>query len=107
MYEGLTYQQLKGFLHDVGKYFWDEPYLYKVCANNIISLCDAELEKLHILKSYHASLVVRHQYVMYVVRSCDVSQQRRDIFLRHESPMTPILDVELFDMWGSTSWDYL
>jgi len=36
MPEGLTFQQRKRFLHDVGKYFLDEPYLYRVCADNII-----------------------------------------------------------------------
>ncbi|XP_049391516.1 uncharacterized protein LOC125855908 [Solanum stenotomum] len=29
MPEGLTYQQRKRFLHDVGKYFWDKSYLYR------------------------------------------------------------------------------
>ncbi|XP_049357043.1 uncharacterized protein LOC125821700 [Solanum verrucosum] len=44
MPEGLTYQQKKRFMHDVGKYFWDEPYLYRVCAENIIRRCVPEVD---------------------------------------------------------------
>lgn len=33
MHEGLTYQQKKNILHDVGKYFLVEPYLYRVCVD--------------------------------------------------------------------------
>ena len=36
-------------MHDMGKYFWDEPYLYKVCVHNIIRRCIAEADMLHIL----------------------------------------------------------
>ncbi|XP_015165371.1 uncharacterized protein [Solanum tuberosum] len=58
--EGLTIQQRKRFLHDVGKYFWDEPYLYRVCANNIIRGCIPEAEMLHILEACHSSPVGGH-----------------------------------------------
>ncbi|XP_015162808.1 uncharacterized protein [Solanum tuberosum] len=37
---------------------------------------------------------------MDVVRSCDVCQRQGAISRRHELPMTPILEVELFDVWG-------
>ena len=33
--EGLTYQQKKKFLHEMGKYFWDERYLYRVFVDNL------------------------------------------------------------------------
>ncbi|XP_015158637.1 uncharacterized protein [Solanum tuberosum] len=60
MPEGLTFQQRKRFLHDVGKYFWDEPYLYKVCADNIIRRCIPEAEMLPILEACHSSPVGGH-----------------------------------------------
>ena len=34
------------------------------------------------------------------VKSCDACQQTGNIFRRHEMPQTPILEVELFDVWG-------
>ncbi|XP_049392927.1 uncharacterized protein LOC125857385 [Solanum stenotomum] len=79
---GLTFQQRKRFLHNVGKYFWDEPYLYRVCADNIIRRYALEAEMLHILEASHSS------------------PRQRAISWRYELPMTPILEVELFDVWG-------
>ncbi|KAI5317646.1 hypothetical protein L3X38_037353 [Prunus dulcis] len=37
-------QQKKKFLFDVKHYFWDEPYLYKYCADQIIRRCIPEAE---------------------------------------------------------------
>ena len=34
-----SYHQRKKFLHDVKQYYWDEPYLYKQCADDIIRRC--------------------------------------------------------------------
>ncbi|XP_049369932.1 uncharacterized protein LOC125834821 [Solanum verrucosum] len=82
MPNGLTYQQRKRFLHDVDKYFWDEPYLYRVCADNIIRYCVPEAKMLHILEACHSS------------------PWQGAISRRRELPMTPILEVELFDVWG-------
>ena len=41
-----------------------------------------------------------HQDAVDIVRSCDVCQRQGAISRRHELPMTPILEVELFDVWG-------
>jgi len=35
----LTRQQKKKFLHDVKWYMWDEPYLFKQCADKMIRRC--------------------------------------------------------------------
>ena len=35
----LTYQQRKKFLHDAKSYYWDEPLLYKHCADGIVRRC--------------------------------------------------------------------
>ncbi|XP_049360661.1 uncharacterized protein LOC125825364 [Solanum verrucosum] len=126
--EGLTFQQRKRFLHDVGKYFWDEPYLYMICVDNIIRRCIPKAEMLHILEACHSSPVgghhggartaykilqcgyywpIIHQDTVDIVRSCDVCQQQRAISRRHELPMTPILDVELFDKYILVAVDYV
>ncbi|XP_031384834.1 uncharacterized protein LOC116198747 [Punica granatum] len=41
---GLSSQQKKKFLHDVKYYFWDEPYLFKYCADQVIRRCVPETE---------------------------------------------------------------
>nr|GEV31898.1 reverse transcriptase domain-containing protein [Tanacetum cinerariifolium] len=37
--KGLTSQQKKKFFKDVKHYFWDDPYLFRICANKIIRWC--------------------------------------------------------------------
>ncbi|CAN6547907.1 unnamed protein product [Malus baccata var. baccata] len=41
----LTFQQKKKFLSDVKHYFWDEPYLFKYCPDQIIRRCIPEAEQ--------------------------------------------------------------
>lgn len=95
--EGLKYQQNKKVLHDIGKYFWDETYMYRVCVNNIIKSCVPGAEMLLILEACHSSLVgghhggaltthkifqcryywpTIHQDEADLVRSCDVCQRQ-------------------------------
>ncbi|GJY90794.1 reverse transcriptase domain-containing protein [Tanacetum coccineum] len=35
---GMTYQQKNKFFFDLKHYFWEEPYLFKVCSNGMIRL---------------------------------------------------------------------
>ena len=51
---GLSYQQRKKILHDVKYFFWDEPYLFKSCADQIIRRCVPENEQLSILEHCHS-----------------------------------------------------
>ena len=36
---GLTYHQKKKFLHDVGQYYWDEPFLFKQGSDLMFRRC--------------------------------------------------------------------
>ena len=35
----LSFHQRKKFMYDVKKFFWDEPYLYRSCADRLIRRC--------------------------------------------------------------------
>ncbi|KAI5341528.1 hypothetical protein L3X38_009403 [Prunus dulcis] len=48
-----SYQQKKKFLSNVKHYFWDEPYLYKYCADQIIRKCIPKVEQESVLKFAH------------------------------------------------------
>nr|GEU34602.1 reverse transcriptase domain-containing protein [Tanacetum cinerariifolium] len=37
--KGMSSQQKKKFFKDVKHYFWDEPYLFKICADQVIRRC--------------------------------------------------------------------
>ncbi|XP_070003489.1 uncharacterized protein [Nicotiana sylvestris] len=45
----------KRFLHDVNFYYWDEPYLYKQCADQLMRRCIPEKEVELVLYDSHAS----------------------------------------------------
>jgi len=56
----LSFHQRKKFMHDVRKLFWDEPYLYRSCADGIIRRCVPEVEMLRVLEACHSSPVGGH-----------------------------------------------
>nr|GEW50270.1 reverse transcriptase domain-containing protein [Tanacetum cinerariifolium] len=51
--KGLTSQQKKKFFTDVKHYFWDDPYLFRICADQIIRWCVHGQEAIDILKACH------------------------------------------------------
>nr|GEU52462.1 reverse transcriptase domain-containing protein [Tanacetum cinerariifolium] len=51
--KGLTSQQKKKFFKDVKHYFWDDPYLFRICADQIIRRCVHGQEAIDILKACH------------------------------------------------------
>ena len=115
----LSHQQRKKFLADVKYYFWEDPFLYKHCPDKIIRRCVPEEEMTNILSHCHSSPYGGHfganrtaakvlqsgfywpslfkDSQAYVV-TCDRCQRTRNISKRHESPLTNIMEVELFDV---------
>nr|GEZ20655.1 DNA-directed DNA polymerase [Tanacetum cinerariifolium] len=51
--KGLTSQQRKKFFKDVKHYFWDNPYLFRIYADQIIRRCVHGQEAFDILKACH------------------------------------------------------
>ncbi|XP_074318177.1 uncharacterized protein LOC141654971 [Silene latifolia] len=111
----------KKFFHDLRQYFWDEPCLYKSCADGIIRRCIPSEEVKPIISHCHdmpsggdgssrktAARMLQcgffwptlfHDVATYV-KGCDKCQRSGNISRRHEMPMNYILEVELFDVWG-------
>ncbi|GKA93154.1 reverse transcriptase domain-containing protein [Tanacetum coccineum] len=50
---GMTYQQKNKFFFDLKNYFWEEPYLFKVCSDEMIRRCISESETQTILDQCH------------------------------------------------------
>nr|GEX30999.1 reverse transcriptase domain-containing protein [Tanacetum cinerariifolium] len=48
--KGMSCQQKSKFFKDVKHYFWDDPYLFKICAQQIIRMCVSGQEAVDILK---------------------------------------------------------
>nr|GEU79767.1 DNA-directed DNA polymerase [Tanacetum cinerariifolium] len=51
--KGMSSQQKKKFFKDVKHYFWDDPYLFWICADQIIRRCVHGQEANNILKACH------------------------------------------------------
>ncbi|KAI9107427.1 hypothetical protein K1719_021464 [Acacia pycnantha] len=113
--------QKRKFLHEVKKYFWDEPYLFKRCPDQLIRRCVPENEQECILHCCHSSDYGGHfggeKTAAKVFQSgfywptlfkdayafalqCDRCQRVGNISRRNEMPLTSMLEVELFDVWG-------
>ncbi|GKC02639.1 reverse transcriptase domain-containing protein [Tanacetum coccineum] len=119
--KGMTTQQKKKFFKDVKHYFWDDPYLFRICADQIIRRCVHGQEALDILKACHegptrghhsANLTARKVFdagffwsTIYrdahtMIKSCDTCQRQGKISQRDEMPQNAIQVCEIFDVWG-------
>nr|GEZ90689.1 reverse transcriptase domain-containing protein [Tanacetum cinerariifolium] len=58
--KGMTSQQKNKFFKDVKHYFWDDPFLFKICANQVIRRCVHGKEALDILEACHNGLTGGH-----------------------------------------------
>nr|GEY36707.1 reverse transcriptase domain-containing protein [Tanacetum cinerariifolium] len=52
--KGMSPQQKSKFFKDVKHYFWDDPYLFKICADQVIRRCVSGQESVDILKACHS-----------------------------------------------------
>nr|GEX51199.1 reverse transcriptase domain-containing protein [Tanacetum cinerariifolium] len=66
--KGMTTQQKQKNFEDVRHYFWDDPYLFKTCADQMIRRCVAGQEALDILKACHSGPTGRHYGANYIAK---------------------------------------
>ncbi|GJS91696.1 reverse transcriptase domain-containing protein [Tanacetum coccineum] len=109
--KGMSTQQKRKFFKDVKHYFWDDPYLFRICADQIIRRCVSGHEALEILKACHegptgghhsANLTARKVFdagffwpTIYrdahsMIKSCDTCQRQGKISQRDEMPQNAI-----------------
>nr|GEY16873.1 reverse transcriptase domain-containing protein [Tanacetum cinerariifolium] len=119
--KGVTSQQKNKNFKDVKHYFWDDPYLFKICVDEIIRRCVAGQEAIDILKACHSGPTGGHHGPNYTtrkvfdlgfywptiycdaqnfVKNCDVCQRQGKITQKDEMPQNSIQVCEIFDVWG-------
>ncbi|GKA58278.1 MAK10-like protein [Tanacetum coccineum] len=100
-----TFKKRKRFFLQVKTYFWEEPYAFKLCTDNIMRRCVAKSETLEILAHCHSGPTSGHHSANVTamkvyesgfywpsvfkdaneyVRRCDACQRSRDISSRNE-----------------------
>ncbi|GJY33462.1 reverse transcriptase domain-containing protein [Tanacetum coccineum] len=80
--KGMTTQQKKKFFKDVKNYFWDDPYLFRICADQIIRRCVHGQEANDILKACHEGPTGGHHSANLTARKVfDAGQVRRQPWL--------------------------
>nr|GFC10494.1 reverse transcriptase domain-containing protein [Tanacetum cinerariifolium] len=119
--KGMSSQQKNKFFKDVKHYFWDDPYLFKICADQIIRRCVSGQEAIDILKACHSGPTGGHHGPNYtarkvfdsgfywptiyrdaqnLVKNCDICQRQGKISQRDEMPQNFIQVCEIFNIWG-------
>nr|GEY58046.1 reverse transcriptase domain-containing protein [Tanacetum cinerariifolium] len=119
--KGMTSQQKNKFFKDVKYYFWDDPFLFKICADQVIWRCVHSKEALDILEACHNGPMRRHHGANLTakkvfdagffwptiykdahefVKNFDSCQRQGKISQRDEMPQNSIQICEIFDVWG-------
>ncbi|GKA66423.1 reverse transcriptase domain-containing protein [Tanacetum coccineum] len=91
--KGMSTQQKRKFFKDVKHYFWDDPYLFRICADQIIRRCVFGQEALEILKACHEGPTGG----LFIVAS---TSSLRKYLMPDEMPQNAIQVCEIFDVWG-------
>ncbi|GKE17434.1 reverse transcriptase domain-containing protein [Tanacetum coccineum] len=91
--KGMSSQQKNKFFKDVKHYFWDDPYLFKICADQMIRRCVAEA--VDILTACHSGPTGGHYGANYSAK-----KRQGKISQRDEMPQNSIQVCEIFDVWG-------
>ncbi|GKC38362.1 reverse transcriptase domain-containing protein [Tanacetum coccineum] len=105
--KGMSSQQKNKFFKDVKHYFWDDPYLFKICADQVIRWCVAGQEAIDILRACHSGPIGEDYAANYtakkvfdlgfywptiyrdahdLVTRCDTCQRQGKILQRDEMP---------------------
>ncbi|GJZ81225.1 reverse transcriptase domain-containing protein, partial [Tanacetum coccineum] len=119
--KGMLSQQKKKFFKDVKHYFWDDPYLFRIGADQVIRRCVYSQEAVDILMACHNGPTGGHHGANYtakkffdssfywptiyrdahdLVTRCDACQRQGKISQKDEVPQNAIQVCEIFDVWG-------
>nr|GEW89411.1 reverse transcriptase domain-containing protein [Tanacetum cinerariifolium] len=119
--KGMSTQQKNKFFKDVKHYFWDDPFLFKIYADQVIRHCVSGHEAFDILKACHSGPTRGYYGANYTVKKVfdagffrptiykdahdfvtryDICQRQGKISQRVEMPQNSIQVCEIFDIRG-------
>nr|GEX79400.1 reverse transcriptase domain-containing protein [Tanacetum cinerariifolium] len=95
--KGMSSQQKKKFFKDVKHYFWDDPYLFRICADQIIRQCVHGQKAYDILKACHEGPAGGHHGANFTAKKVFDAGK---ISQMDEMPQNVIQVCDIFDVWG-------
>ena len=116
-----TSQQKRKFLVDIKKYYFDDPYLFKYCHDQLMRKCVPNEDQIGVLTFCHSEACGGHFsarkktdkilqdgfYWPTLFKDCfefcktyAQCQQLGGFTRRNMMPLNPILIIEIFDCWG-------
>ena len=119
--EHWTAQDRRKFFVEVRKFYWDDPYLFKYCPDQILRRCIPNNETHYVIKYCHSEACGGHFSMRKTItkilqcgfywptmfkdtynfcKRCIECQKLGRIIRRNMMPMSPILEIEVFDCWG-------
>jgi hypothetical protein len=111
----------KKITRDSRLHLWDDPYLYRVCADGLLRRCIPAFETWKILECCHSSSYEGHHRAFHtnakvwqsdfywptmyddaksVVRYCSQCQRHKNINARDAMPLISNIQMDIFDVWG-------
>ena len=119
--EHMSSFQAQKLKREAEHYIWDEPYLWRLCNDQVIRRCISETESKDILSACHSMICGGHfsahktsrkvldsgfywptlfKDAYLYCKACDKCQRFGGLGRRHEMPQQPMLFCEVFDVWG-------
>nr|GEW65997.1 reverse transcriptase domain-containing protein [Tanacetum cinerariifolium] len=119
--KAMSSEQKNKFFKDVKHYFWDDTYLFWICADQIIRRCLHGQEANDILRAFHEGPTWGHHGANFtakkvfdadffwptiyqdahnLVKLCNSCQRQGKISQMDEMPLNVIQVCEIFDVWG-------
>nr|GFB97888.1 reverse transcriptase domain-containing protein [Tanacetum cinerariifolium] len=124
--KGMTSQQKQNFFKDARHYFWDDPYLFRTCADQIVQRYVADKEAIDILNACHSGPIGGHYGANYTAKKvfdsgfywptiykdafelgkhCDLCQRQGKFRKRMKCHIILSKFVKFSTYEASTSWD--
>ncbi|GJY80212.1 reverse transcriptase domain-containing protein [Tanacetum coccineum] len=95
----MSSQQKKKFFKDVKHYFWDDPYLFRICADQMIRRCVSGQEAIDILTACHNGPTGGHHGANYTAKKVfdsgfywpTIYRDAHDLVTRYDAWTVPVL----------------
>ncbi|GJY92179.1 reverse transcriptase domain-containing protein, partial [Tanacetum coccineum] len=105
--KGMSSQQKKKIFKDVKHYFWDDPYLFRICADQVIRRCVYGQEAVDILTACHNGPTRGHHGANYTAKKVfdsgfywpTIYHDAHDMFLYSRGNKYILVAVDYFSKW--------